>query len=103
MFSENGDGQDSGPQPPAPHEVPTLDWADPAKPPTGSDGQEWGWRGRPPQGGEKGGYVNPANPNQSVHPDLNHPAPIGPHWDFTDRGKTPSGWRIFPDGTIKPK
>ncbi len=39
---------------------------------------------------------------ESLHPDLNHPQPIGPHWDYVD----PRGgqWRISPDGsTITPK
>jgi hypothetical protein len=89
--------------PPAAGEIPNVDWSDPSKPPKGSDGREWEWRGKLPQGGQKGGYVNPSNPGQSVHPDLNHPSPVGPHWDFTDRGKTPSGWRLYPDGTVKPK
>lgn len=91
------------PTPPAPGEIPTVDWSDPSRPPKGSDGKEWEWRGKSPQGGAKGGYVNPANPDQSVHPDLDHGAPVGPHWDFTDRGRAPSGWRVFPDGTVKPK
>jgi hypothetical protein len=33
---------------------------------------------------------------------LNHPAPIGPHWDYVD----PNGsrWRVDPaTGTMKPK
>jgi hypothetical protein len=36
-----------------------------------------------------------------LHPDLNHPDPIGPHWDYTAPDGTPS--RIMPDGTVVPK
>jgi hypothetical protein len=38
-----------------------------------------------------------------LHPDLDHPSPIGPHWDYT--GPTfPQGTRLYPNGTweIKP-
>jgi RHS repeat-associated protein len=96
-------GANNKPQIPSASDIPNVDWDEPSKPPRGSDGKEWEWRGKLPQGGAQGGYVNPTNPDQSVHPDLGHPDPVGPHWDFTDRGKTPSGWRIFPDGSIKPK
>ena len=55
------------------------------------------WRGKPgyPQG-TKGSYYNPKT-KESLHPDLDHPAPYGPHWDYID----PNGkkWRLFPDGT----
>lgn len=80
---------------------PDFDWTDPSVPPVGPDGQSWPWRGPDAPGGPRGGYVNPSNPDQSAHPDLSHPAPVGPHWDFTDR-KT-GGWRVYPDGTVKPK
>ena len=33
----------------------------------------------------------------TLHPDLNHEPPIDPHWDYND------DWRVFDDGTIKPK
>jgi RHS repeat-associated protein len=81
--------------------LPEFDWSDPSVPPVGPDGKPWPWRGPDAPGGPHGGYVNPGNPDQSAHPDLNHPAPVGPHWDFTDR-KT-GGWRIYPDGTVRPK
>jgi len=89
--------------PPQPGEIPTLDWNDPTKPPIGPNGEEWVWRGKPPQGGDKGGYVNPSNPDQSAHPDLAHPAPVGPHWDYTDRNKDNPGWRVYPGGKIDEK
>jgi RHS repeat-associated protein len=63
-------------------------------------GEGWEWRGKQPVGGDKGAWHNPET-GESLHPDLDHPAPIGPHWDYTDRnGK---GWRIFPDGRREPK
>lgn len=48
-------------------------------------------------------YVNPSNPDQSANPDLSHPAPVGPHWDYTDRNKTNPGWRVYPGGQINKK
>ncbi|UGQ48740.1 NBR1-Ig-like domain-containing protein [Massilia endophytica] len=101
--SKNGTNQSDPAAPPQPGEIPTLDWNDPTKPPIGPNGEEWVWRGKPPQGGDKGGYVNPSNPDQSVHPDLTHPAPVGPHWDYTDRKKDNPGWRVYPDGKIDKK
>ncbi|MEW4368192.1 RHS repeat-associated core domain-containing protein [Aliikangiella sp. GXAS 306] len=83
-----------------PGNVPEFDFDNPGQNPIGQDGAEWPWHGQPPQGGERGGYKNPNGP-ESIHPDLNHAPPVGPHWDFNDR-KGP-GWRINPDGTIKPK
>ena len=70
--------------------------SDPATPP----GPEWEWRGRGPPGSGQGNYYNPIT-GESLHPDLKHPAPIGPHWDY----KAPDGswWRIYPDGTMQPK
>ncbi len=66
---------------------------DPTIPP--GDGYEW--RGKQPVGGDKGSWVN-KNTGEQLHPDLNHPAPKGPHWDYTD----PSGtkWYIKPTGEI---
>ena len=61
------------------------------------DGYEW--RGKGPQGSKEGSYYNPET-DTSLHPDLNHPDSIGPHWDYNG----PEGeFRIFPDGSIEPK
>jgi hypothetical protein len=67
---------------------------------TDSPGEGWEWRGKGPVGGKEGSWYNPSA-EESLHPDLNHPDGIQPHWDYTD----PSGdkWRIFLDGTIEPK
>ena len=101
VFSKNDDAKpepDKGESCPA---RPEFDWNDPTVPPVGSDGKPWPWRGPDAPGGSRGGYVNPNNPDQSAHPDLNHPDPVGPHWDFTDRKS--GGWRVYPDGSVRPK
>ena len=60
------------------------------------------WRGRGSQGSNQGAYYNPST-GESWHPDLSHPAGIGPHWDYNYRGSGVSGWRVFSDGRIEPK
>jgi hypothetical protein len=50
---------------------------------------------RPP-----GGWVNPENPDESLHPDLDN-AGDGPHWDWNGPGG--QRYRIYPDGTVAPK
>ena len=64
------------------------------------DGYEWRGAGVP--GSKQGNYYNPDG-KQSLHPDLNHPDPIGRHWDYNYKGSGSKGWRIFPDGSIVPK
>ena len=78
--------------------VPTPDVKYPGDDPTvAPEGYEW--RGSGKQGSKEGNYYNPKD-KTSLHPDLDHPDPIGPHWDYTG----PEGkFRIFPDGTITPK
>ena len=68
--------------------------------PTKAPGKDWEWRGKPPVGGPKGGWYNP-DTGESLHPDLAHPDPIPPHWDYID--PSGNGWRLFPDGTATPK
>ena len=69
---------------------------DPTQPP----GEDWEWRGNGPVGSGEGAWFNPET-GESLHPDLDHPPPIGPHWDYTgkNRGKR---WRIYPDGRYEP-
>ncbi len=55
----------------------------PPKNPAESPGEGWEWRGKDPPGGERGAWHNP-DTGESLHPDLDHPAPIGPHWDYVD-------------------
>lgn len=71
--------------------------ADPLTPP----GPGWEWRpvtSNPASG--RGSWYNPGT-DESLHPDLNHPDPIPPHWDYTD----PSGdrYRWFLDGRMEPR
>ena len=78
-------------------DLPPWPGKDPTKAPPGTE-----WRGQPGStpGNGKGSYYNP-NTGESFHPDLNHPDPIGPHWDYV----APDGseYRIMPDGTVVPK
>jgi len=59
-----------------------------------------GGSGKGAVGSSEGSWYNPIT-NESLHPDLDHQNPIGPHWDYTD--PTGKAWRCFPDGTYKPK
>ena len=61
----------------------------------------WEWRGSGPPGSSQGSWYNPQT-GQSLHPDLNHAPPIGPHYDYSGPD-APGGLRIFPDGTVEPK
>jgi RHS repeat-associated protein len=72
----------------------------PGNDPTQAPGEGWEWRGNGSPGSGQGSWYNP-NTGESLHPDFGHPAPIGPHWDYVDKDK--KKWRLFPDGTIKPK
>lgn len=68
--------------------------ADPSKPP----GEGWEWRGKGPPGSGQGSWYNPKT-GESLHPDLNHGPPIGPHWDYNRPGGG-KGWRVPPEGGI---
>lgn len=70
---------------------------DPTKAPEGYE-----WKGKPPQGGKKGGYkTKTPGERDSWHPDLDHGGEIDPHWDYND--KFGNSWRVFPDGRIELK
>ncbi len=73
----------------------------PATPGT-SPGPDWVWKGRPGSvpGDKDGNWVNPTT-GETLRPDMDHPDPVGGHYDWKD----PSGkwWRIYPDGRIEPK
>jgi hypothetical protein len=73
----------------------------PGNDPKVSPGAGFTWRGGSGSipGDARGAWYNAAI-DTSLHPDLNHGPPIGPHWDLTN----PFGaFRIFPDGSIKLK
>ena len=91
----NGTANDKGKSCPLPPKVPY-----PGDDPTQAPGADWQWRGKPPVGGNNGAWHNPGT-KESLHPDLHHPNPIGPHWDYRDANG--NDWRIFPDGRIEPK
>ena len=71
---------------------------DPAQPP----GAGYEWRGAPGSnpGDNNGNWYNP-NTGESIHPDLQHEPPIGPHMDY----KAPDGkwYRWFPDNAMREK
>jgi len=62
---------------------------------------DWEWRGSGPPGSSQGSWYNPTT-NEYLHPDTQHPGPIGPHYDYRDaQGKM---WRVYPDkGTMTHK
>ena len=83
------------------NEFPEVSWTDPSVPPKSADGTEWVWVGPDDPGGKRGAWVNPKDRKESVHPDLDHAPPIGPHYDHNRRkGK---GHRVYPDGRREPK
>lgn len=74
----------------------------PGNDPTIPPGPDWKWKGTgTPQSG-KGAWVHdtPAG-EESLHPDLQHAPPVGPHWDYKD--PSGQGWRVWPDGTMDKK
>ena len=55
----------------------------PGDDPTVPPGDDFEWRGSGPIGSDKGAWYNPFT-KDSLHPDLNHPAGIPPHWDWVN-------------------
>ena len=70
---------------------------DPSKSP--GEGYEWRGKGEPSSG--KGAWYNPKT-KETLHPDLDHPEPYGPHWDYNYPGGG-KGYRVYPDGSITSK
>ena len=61
------------------------------------------WKGKGSPGSRQGSWVRgPKGQQEKLYPDLNHPEPIGPHWDYEGPGFE-TGTRLFPDGTWSPK
>ena len=81
----------------SPEVKPSVDY--PGNDPAKSPGDGWEWRGKGEPGSGKGSWYNPET-DESLFPDLDHPAPIKPHWDYS----SPSGdFRYYPDGMLEPK
>ena len=66
-------------------------------------GPDWTWEGEGDPLSGRGSWVRGRRPGkiESLHPDLDHPEPIGPHWDYIDQEG--NKYRVYPDGTIEPK
>jgi hypothetical protein len=76
----------------------TTDFPDyPGDDPNVSPGEDWEWRG--PK--DKGSWYNPKT-GETLHPDLNHTPPEGPHWDYIPYKNGPQ-YRLYPDGSFVPK
>jgi hypothetical protein len=76
------DASSDHPPGPAIPKAEDLPWT-PGTPP----GPEWVWQGPGTPESGKGNWVNP-NTGQSMHPDLNHPLPRGPHWGIKQPDKS---------------
>ena len=80
------------------HTVPDYPGDDPNIPP----GKDWEWRGNDVPDTGKGSWRNEKT-GESLHPDLKHGEPYGPHWDYNYRGSKNHGYRIFPDNSFQEK
>lgn len=68
--------------------------------PTVSPAPGFEWRGNGPPGSPRGNWYNPET-GEYLRPDMDHPLPKGPHWDYRD----PDGneYRWYPGGGMEPK
>jgi RHS repeat-associated protein len=66
--------------------------------PSQSPGDDWEWRGSGPPGSSDGAWHNPKT-GESLHPDLDHPDPVDPHYDWISPGG--ERFRIYPDGRVE--
>jgi RHS repeat-associated protein len=66
---------------------------DPTKCP--DEGFEWKGKGNPESG--EGAWFNPKT-KETLHPDLEHPLPEQPHWDYINSGKEKA--KLYLDGTF---
>ena len=73
----------------------------PGNDPTRCDVPGFDWRGSGGPGSNKGNFYN-LETGEWLHPDLSHPMPIGPHWDYGRRGSREI-YRVFSDGTMSLK
>jgi len=72
-------------------------WVDAPLRPDQSPGKDWEWRGEGEVGSKEGAWYNPET-GESLHPDFDHGEPIGPHWDYKDKGEKGKGSRVPPGG-----
>lgn len=66
--------------------------------PSECSGEGYEWRGNGDPSSGEGNWYNPET-GETLHPDLGHEEPYGPHWDY----KSPNSgkcYRIFPDGSF---
>jgi hypothetical protein len=63
---------------------------DPKEAPEGTE-----WKGKGEKGSKEGNYYN-KDTGESWHPDLDHPDPIGPHWDYNFKGSGRMAGVYFP-------
>ena len=81
----------------------------PGRDPLNPAGDGWEWKGNGPEGSSEGSWVRKGADRieESMHPDLDHAAPEGPHWDRNTDPRDPlhrDGWRVDPDtGAMTPK
>lgn len=71
--------------------------------PTKCPGEGFEWKGKGKPGSNQGSWVKGTGKTKEIlYPDLDHPDPIGPHWDYTGP-EFQGGTRLYPDGTWEPK
>ncbi|MCL1806598.1 MAG: polymorphic toxin type 37 domain-containing protein [Oscillospiraceae bacterium] len=73
----------------------------PGNNPNISPGKGWEWRGSGNPSSGNGSWYNPKT-GASLHPDLSHALPIGPHYDYIPYKGGPT-YRLMPDGSLIPK
>ena len=84
-------------------EKPPYDGKELGEDPTVKPGEDFEWKGNgPPESGEGNWVKGKGNTKETLYPDLNHPKPIEPHWDYYGP-KFPKGARLYLDGTWAPK
>lgn len=75
--------------------APTLNFQDRTQPP----GDGWEWRGNGPVGSTQGSWFNPLT-DQSLHPDLGHGPPYGPHYDYKGPDTGGQKVRLYPGDEV---
>ncbi len=82
---------------------PPYTWDDLGYDPKKCPGEGFKWRGKGEVGSKKGKWVKgDRKDKEELYPDLDHPNPIGPHWDYWGPD-FPKGIRIKPDGNFEEK